>query len=1012
MSSVSFRASARTIDHLGKGQIADTPTAVSELWKNAYDAYARTVALHMFDGDAQSAAVIDDGCGMTLDQIINSWLVIGTNSKTKKDILPDKDRFGLDVRLTQGEKGIGRLSAAFLAPVTFLVTKKMGEDFSAVLIDWRLFENPYLSLSDISLPYQTFHELDNISNVFSHLLKQLKENLCLTANLMDESEIRLKELEVEKVDNFEARSKAKKEIQKLWIRNAWHTLSTEEIRKSENNSTQTTEDSIRDFCDKSYFNKMWASTWKEYLNKVLDLDGDSHGTALFLLDINRELSLLTNRKDKAVDDYELTSIRDVLVDTLKAFIDPFKKTQYHFNYEIKSFSKNSVEETILNNFDEFGYEYFQMLENRVEGIIDEKGWFRGNVVVWGEDIGEVTYPPTIGFETGHTKVGKFEIKLGAIEQANLSSLDQETNKFLSDRIEKDHGILIFRDGLRVLPYGRVDYDFFGIEERRGTNAGRHYWANRRMIGQISLDQINNSNLKDKAGREGFIKNQAARELKEIVISHLVNFADKHFGGKSDERKLRLEIYNKEKVAQKDAQKKAKRQTQKSFKQFLVSQRPNLESKLTIARNVYSELERGISHSLQTLEEFIRLINELESERGELKTPTKPSKTNDTLENSYREYRDIYREFSELLRASQEKINHLEASISIKAPFEIAKRNFDSKQALLNNQISKYEKLLNSKTNELATKWKSECSIDRGQYHKDAINVLEAVNSKIALESNLNTLESIYLNLADSFTVKYESLLRALDRLEQGVNLESAFSISENERTFFEDKAKKLQSLAQLGISVEVMGHELEQQDQLITRGLNSLPSEIKEHPGFKTAYNAHKQLTSQIRFLSPLKLSGYQARQDIDGKMIEGHIQKLFRDRFERQGVELIISEKFKKIVIRDLPSRIYPVFVNIINNALYWVSLSQKRKVQIDLINNLVVIANTGPKVDEDDIENLFELFYSKRANGHGVGLYLCRENLGIAHHKIWYAQASEEKIFQDATNFIIEFNGMEIKN
>jgi len=35
---VSFRARARTVDHLGREQIADCPTAVSGLWKNAYDA--------------------------------------------------------------------------------------------------------------------------------------------------------------------------------------------------------------------------------------------------------------------------------------------------------------------------------------------------------------------------------------------------------------------------------------------------------------------------------------------------------------------------------------------------------------------------------------------------------------------------------------------------------------------------------------------------------------------------------------------------------------------------------------------------------------------------------------------------------------------------------------------------------------------------------------------------------------------------------------------------------------
>jgi len=35
-----FRTKARAVDLLGKGQIADLPTAITELWKNGYDAYA------------------------------------------------------------------------------------------------------------------------------------------------------------------------------------------------------------------------------------------------------------------------------------------------------------------------------------------------------------------------------------------------------------------------------------------------------------------------------------------------------------------------------------------------------------------------------------------------------------------------------------------------------------------------------------------------------------------------------------------------------------------------------------------------------------------------------------------------------------------------------------------------------------------------------------------------------------------------------------------------------------
>ncbi|EBY7146878.1 hypothetical protein D5929_11965 [Salmonella enterica subsp. enterica serovar Emek] len=81
---LTFKARARTIEHLGKGQIADCPTAISELWKNSYDAYARDVALYTIDGDHPCGALIDNGCGMSVEQLVDNWLIVGTESKTRK----------------------------------------------------------------------------------------------------------------------------------------------------------------------------------------------------------------------------------------------------------------------------------------------------------------------------------------------------------------------------------------------------------------------------------------------------------------------------------------------------------------------------------------------------------------------------------------------------------------------------------------------------------------------------------------------------------------------------------------------------------------------------------------------------------------------------------------------------------------------------------------------------------------------------------------------------------------
>ena len=42
-----FRTKARAVELLGKGQIADLPTAISELWKNGYDAYADKLSCNL-----------------------------------------------------------------------------------------------------------------------------------------------------------------------------------------------------------------------------------------------------------------------------------------------------------------------------------------------------------------------------------------------------------------------------------------------------------------------------------------------------------------------------------------------------------------------------------------------------------------------------------------------------------------------------------------------------------------------------------------------------------------------------------------------------------------------------------------------------------------------------------------------------------------------------------------------------------------------------------------------------
>ena len=58
-----FLTSARAVDMLGRQQIAGIPTAISELFKNAYDAYARSVRADYFP-DRRLLVLRDDGVGI------------------------------------------------------------------------------------------------------------------------------------------------------------------------------------------------------------------------------------------------------------------------------------------------------------------------------------------------------------------------------------------------------------------------------------------------------------------------------------------------------------------------------------------------------------------------------------------------------------------------------------------------------------------------------------------------------------------------------------------------------------------------------------------------------------------------------------------------------------------------------------------------------------------------------------------------------------------------------------
>jgi signal transduction histidine kinase len=136
-----WRFDVNTFRLLGRDLITDRITALFELVKNSYDANAQNVTIQFFNvgtrNDNSKIIIKDDGIGMSIDDIQNKWMVIGTHSKRRDLYSPEPFR-----RRHIGEKGIGRFAVDKLGQYVRIRTKRKEDEKELVVtINWQTYQD-------------------------------------------------------------------------------------------------------------------------------------------------------------------------------------------------------------------------------------------------------------------------------------------------------------------------------------------------------------------------------------------------------------------------------------------------------------------------------------------------------------------------------------------------------------------------------------------------------------------------------------------------------------------------------------------------------------------------------------------------------------------------------------------------------------------------------------------------------------------------------------------------------
>lgn len=980
-----FKARARAIDLLGRQQIAGIPTAINELFKNAHDAYADHVEVDYFRKE-QLFILRDDGLGMTKDDFEKRWLVLATESKFANHKTPPPPiALNKPPRPIMGEKGIGRLAIASIGKQVLILSRAEREGklmpLMAAFINWGIFECPGINLDQVFIPviependFLTVEELESMKLSMIEHLKKIADN----DDIEHKDFIKLKnEIDSFNCDPFELMD---------WLPN----------------NLSLTEKSGTHF---------YISPCDENLNANIDGDKDVRDEASSL---EKMLIGFTNTitPDHSKPNIE-TAFRDYRGDD-------------GIYYDLIG------EESFISPAE------FKIMDHHFKGEFDEFGQFVGNVKVYDNDFDNHKIIWS-GNNFRKTSCGKFSIETAYLQgDMKQSLLEQGLYSPIRSKLDRYGGLYIYRDGIRILPYGDNNFDFLDIEKNRSKSASYYFFSYRRMIGIVDISKSENPELIEKAGREGFIENKAYRQLRDILKNFFVQLANDFFREKGSGdftstfltiRKEREKMYK----AKEQREKRAKERKDKFLEEintfFESVQSGDLQNNINEILNSTEKNMGSVAYIADPDEASQKLIDyEFEGRKkltelrvkNKVMSPRAFSLTREQRRN-WESYLEEYSRISnEYFNNADKKIEELLNKFQHELNIEISRRKRIEKHVDL---ISEEAKDTTKKRFDEARNIAEEISFKVRRLTQELMGDLEqkirqtkigltdiklANTSDVDIYEEIKQIETPIIEEKDYANSILENIIHQLDNIywekdESGRIVTNAQITEAIEEELEEAKEKMFADieLTQLGLAVNIVHHEFNSTVNSLRNGIRDLQRwadvDNKIDSTYRNIRTNFEHLDTYLSLLTPLNRRLYRKEENIKGEEIYLFLLDVFRGRIDRHNINLKRTKAFSDIKFKGYRSQFYPVFVNLVDNAIHWLKQTtddHERIVRLhaDINKNIFYVSNNGPEITVADYENIFEFGQSKKNNGRGMGLYISKEVLRSAGYTIYVGEPRKD--------------------
>lgn len=600
-----------------------------------------------------------------------------------------------------------------------------------------------------------------------------------------------------------------------------------------------------------------------------------------------------------------------------------------------------------------------------------------------------------------------------------SMLSEEQYDSITSKTEKYGGLYIYRDRFRVLPYGRTDYDFLRFEERRSKKAGYYFFSHRNMFGYISITRNGNPSLKDKAGREGLIENKAYKELKDDLIALFVDIAKNFLKSTAQDevnaRSEQLDAIRLRHHAILEAEKKRNRQTKANFTKQLKANQEEIRFIEQEIISLQAELENKAELLNLTYEEYLKLSNSLLDRKEKLRSlkliSPKRVSLSSTQERKFSEYQAMYSSICDSFESCENAIAQMRKRFDV----QNLKKDFENQYMYSLREISTLTNQYISRISAIADAHKVMLFNEgRGfteQFKQMVSESIPPMNLPSEYEDAIKQVAMYREEIKTKIDNQFTPFVSHIESLSLDIDEEVILEWYKSKYQELEERLYATNELAQLGISAEIIDHELYSLHAQMANSLSYFKEYSRNHPETVSQYKqlsvAFEHMEANYKMLQPLYRTAKKQRAVFTGRHILESMRTFFSQRIKDLDVTIESTDDFDNYEFFTYESVIYSVFINIINNALYWLIPSPSRVIRMvyQQDTNEILIMNSGEKIDNKIINDIFTLFFTRKHNGRGIGLYLARQSLKSIGMDIYASNASEYNRLNGAC-FIIKLN------